>query len=342
MSVDDVNILSVGTALPGPPIDNGMLGRRLGMGNAWGEWVDTFVGTKTRYLARDLESGDVQATLSDLGETAAGKAMAAAGIDPVDVDLVVMATAMPEMLMPATVNVIADRLGINDVVSFQIQSGCTGAIQALHLTRQMMVSGGAQTALVIGGDVSAKHFSLSADFTRLPPAQLVNLVVFGDGAGAAVLRVGASPRSVALREVFTRLVGLGRKPGQTLDWFGPDGHQGRPGATEDYKAIEESVPLLAAEVKAELLDRTGWSESEVSYFLPPQLSGRMTSTIVRHLGVPDEKLVNCVEDVGNNGNALVFFQLERALQRLQSGDRALAVAIESSKWIKGGLALEKA
>jgi len=87
--------------------------------------------------------------------------------------------------------------------------------------------------------------------------------------------------------------------------------------------------------------RLGWKDSQIDYLLPPQLSGRMTARITEHLGIVQAQDVSCVVDIGNTGNALPFFQLERALPRMVTGDRAVGVAIESSKWIKSGFALAK-
>jgi 3-oxoacyl-[acyl-carrier-protein] synthase-3 len=336
-----VSVVSAASALPGPPVDNATLGRRLGMDALWEQWVEVFIGTRARHLAIDLESGEIRHSLADLGTEAARKALAAADITPDEVDVVVLGTATPERLMPATVNIIADRLGINDVPSYQLQSGCSGAVQALDVARSLLLSGGARTALVLGGDVVARFYDLSVDVRALPPNELVNYVLFGDGAGAAVLRAEPMPGTAAIRALFTRLVGLGRAPGATLEWFGPiDRHSTQPAATEDYKAIEEHVPTMADEVLTELLDRLEWTHDQIDYVLPPQLSGRMTSKIVEQLKLPNAREVSCVAETGNNGNAIVFLQLERALAQLASGERAIGVSIESSKWIKAGFALE--
>jgi 3-oxoacyl-[acyl-carrier-protein] synthase-3 len=90
-----------------------------------------------------------------------------------------------------------------------------------------------------------------------------------------------------------------------------------------------------------MLDALDWNESDVDYLLPPQLSGRMTNRINEFLALPGAQEVSCVADTGNTGNALPFLQLELALPRMAAGDRALGIAIESSKWIKAGFALEK-
>ncbi|MDL4815432.1 3-oxoacyl-ACP synthase III family protein [Actinomadura opuntiae] len=343
----DVLLRSAGTALPGPPIDNAALARRFGMSSTWEQWVDAFVGTRSRHLAVDLETAEVRYSLADLGETAARRALAAAGLGTEAVDVVVLGTSTPDQLMPTTVNVIADRLALNDLPTYQLQSGCTGAVQALDVACRLLAGGGHRTALVIGGDVCAKHYDMSVNPAELPPAQQINGLLFGDGAGAAVLSTdpgtGApgTTGTAAVRDVRVRFTGMNRPPGQTVEWFGAaDRGSDRPGAVEDYKAIEESVPAMAADTLEEMLADLDWKRDDLAFLLPPQLSGRMTARIAERLAVPGAQEVTCVADTGNTGNALPFFQLERALPRMVRGDRALALAVESSKWINAGLALE--
>jgi 3-oxoacyl-[acyl-carrier-protein] synthase III len=345
MSDPHICIVSVGTALPGPAITNAKLAERFGMDRVWEQWVDAFIDTRVRHLATDLDSGKVTCSLADLAESAGRRALESAGLGPGDIDVMVMGTATPDMLMPTTLNMVADRLGVNGVPTYQLQSGCSGAVQALELASRLLQGGTHRTALVFGGDVGAKHYDLRIDLKSLTPTELVNVVLFGDGAGAAVLTADPSPEpgTVLLRTARTRLVGLGRAPGQVIEWFGlADRDSKRTAGGEDYKMIEQSVPTMAAEILRELLDELSWRDDELDYVLPPQLSGRMTARIVERLAVPDAREVSCVRETGNNGNALVFFQLERALPLLEPGDRALGIAVESSKWIKSGFALEKA
>jgi 3-oxoacyl-[acyl-carrier-protein] synthase III len=342
MHATDIYLHSVGTALPGPVIDNAALTARFNLPASWEQWIDTFVGTRQRHFAADLRTGEIRYSLADLGETAGRRALTAAGVEASDIDLVVMATASPDMLMPATVNVVADRLGIDRVATYQLQSGCTGAVQALDVAHEMMRSGRYRTALVLGGDTCAKHFDITLDPGALPPAELINGMLFGDGAGAMVLSAEPSPGAVAIRHVFVQLVGLDRPPGQIVEWFGrAERDTTRSPVSEDYKAIEDSVPPLAAEALRDLLGELDWKDTEVDYLLPPQLSGRMTARIIEVLDLPQAQEISCVVETGNVGNALPFFQLERALPRMITGDRVVGIAIESSKWIKAAYALEK-
>lgn len=332
-------LLGSGIALPGDPIDNARLGEKFGTDP---RWVERFIGTKTRHLGVDLDTGKPTHTLVDLATEAGAAAIAAAGLEPVDIDLVVLATASPDHLMPASVNLVADRLGLQSVPTYQLQSGCAGAVQALALARRML-DDEHRTALVIGGDSCAKHLVLDHDFPSLPPSELVNFVIFGDGAGAVVLTRSEEESGTRLGPVRNTFVGLGRDPGQIIRWFGAaDKDSGEQPVDENYKAIEAGVPVLAGEMVADLLARTGWPADSITHLLPPQLGGRMTEHItaglVTQFGLTAQE-ISCVADTGNNGNALPFLQLHRALP-LAPGDRALAVAIESSKWIRTGFALE--
>ncbi|MEU3529450.1 3-oxoacyl-ACP synthase III family protein [Streptomyces sp. NPDC038707] len=334
-----VHLASVGTALPGEAVDNAELARVLGANE---EWIEMFIGTRTRHFARDLRTGAVRWSLADLCAQAGERAIAAAGVDPADIDFVVLGTATPDTLMPATVNNVADLLGLDQVPTFQLQSGCAGAVQALSLGRTLIASGEYRTGLVIGGDVCSKHLDIDRDLTKAAPSDLVNFVLFGDGAGAAVLTDEPRGAQVVLRHVLNRFTGLGRKPGQVIEWFGlADRHDDRQALTEDYKAIEEHVPVMAVEILWELLGELDWGQDELDYILPPQLSGRMTRKITEQLDVPSATEISCVADTGNNGNALPFLQIERLLEKMTAGQKALAVAVESSKWIKAGFALER-
>ncbi|MFJ9891636.1 3-oxoacyl-ACP synthase III family protein [Streptomyces sp. NPDC091287] len=342
MEASEIHILSAGTALPGDPLDNADLARHFGMDPIWEQWVDAFVGTRARHLSVDLSTGKLRSTLADLATRAAARALESAGVGAGDIDLVVLGTATPDQLMPATVNIVADRLGIDGVPTYQLQSGCAGAFQALDVGRQMLRSGGHRRALVIGGELCSRHYDPRVDLAKLDPAELVNFVLFGDGAGAAVLSAEPVAGAPVIRRVLNRLTGLNRAPGQIVEWTGAldRADADRAHIKEDYKAIEESVPVMSREIADELLGELGWTAAEVDYLLPPQLSGRMTQRIVEGLDIPLAEEITLVDTIANTGNAMPFFQLEQALVQLALGDRVLGISVESSKWIKAGFALE--
>jgi 3-oxoacyl-[acyl-carrier-protein] synthase-3 len=340
VAMPEVYVAGIGTRLPGPPVDNEALAGALGVNR---EWIEQFIGTRTRHFARDPRTGETRWSLADLCARAAERALADCAADPARIEFAVLATATPDALMPATVNLVADQLGLNQLPTYQLQSGCAGAVQALDVARSLIQCGRYSTGLVLGGDSSAKHLDVSLGPSGAGPAELVNHVLFGDGAGAAVLSAQPEGRRLLLSHVLNRLIGTGLDPGQTVEWFGAAerGRQdGRSAVAEDYKAVEQLVPTLAAEIVWEMIDDLGWDAARLDFLLPPQLSGRMTARIVEGLGLPGAKEISCVADTGNTGNALPFFQLERLADVIAPGQRALAAAVESSKWIKAGFALE--
>lgn len=334
--IPDAHIVSTGIALPGDPLDNDVISRKFG---ANVQWIDVFVGTRRRYLSKELDSGRVTHTMADLGAEAGMQALARAGLRPRDIDFVILSTSMPDALMPATVNMIADRLGIDQIPTYQVQSGCAGAVQGLDLARRLL-DDEHRTGLVIGADVCVKHVLLDRDAGDLSPTELINYVLFGDGAGAAVVTSRPAPGAIGIRAVLNKFTGLGQAPGQIVRWFGAADTSRQQPVEEDYKAIEQRVPALAQQTLDEILDRTGWDRSSVSYLLPPQLSGRMTERIVKSLDMDGATEISCVADTGNTGNAMPFLQLDMLRQRIRTGDRAVCIAIESSKWIKAGFTLE--
>ncbi|HEY6423368.1 MAG TPA: 3-oxoacyl-ACP synthase III family protein [Pseudonocardiaceae bacterium] len=329
-------LAATGTALPNDPIGNDTMAEHFGTSAAW---IEAFIGTRQRYLAVELATGRVTHTLADLGAQAGGQALARAGLEPHDVDFVVLSTATPDHLMPATVNLVAEALGIHEVPTYQLQSGCAGAVAALQVAAAIVESTG-RTGLVIGADSCSKHL-VARDFAALSAPELVNYVIFGDGAGAVVITPDEVRPCMVLRLVVNDFVGLGCPPGQVVNWFNVAGAgTGEQAVHEDYKAIERRVPPMAKDVLRLLLEGTGWSMADLAYLLPPQLSGRMTASIVKALGVDAAEEVSCVADTGNNANALPFVQLDLLAQRIRPGQRALGIAIESSKWIRTGFAVE--
>ncbi|NED88367.1 3-oxoacyl-ACP synthase III family protein [Streptomyces sp. SID11233] len=332
-------LTGTGSALPGDPVDNKTLGSTFNISE---DWIDLFVGTRTRHFGRDLATGEVTHTLTDLCAEAAGRALADAGTDPCDLDFVVLATATPDALLPATVNETADRLGLTHLPTYQLQAGCAGAVQAIDVARALL-AGGHRTGLVVAGDVTDRFLDTAFDTSRLAPQELVNYVLFGDGAAAAVVTAEPQPGAVAVHSLLHCFAGLGRSPGQIVGWHGaaaPD--PARRMLHEDYKAIERDVPALAREILWELLGTAGWGPETLHHVLPPQLSGRMTERITAGLGLPPQvREVSCVQETGNTGNALPLLQLDLLMNRLEPGERAVSVVVESSKWIKAGLALER-
>jgi 3-oxoacyl-[acyl-carrier-protein] synthase-3 len=337
--MNQVRMIGVAEHLPGPPVTNEDLERHFSIR---ADWIDLTIGTRARHFLIDLESKQPRGSLASLCVEAGARALSAAQVSADMVDVVVLSTATPDHLMPATVNLACEALGIDEVATYQIQSGCAGAIQALQIASSLLLARSGGTALVLSADSAYKFFDFTRDFSKLPPSELINIALFGDGAGACVLTTSNERDGLVLGRTINRLEGKGSKPGHLLNWQAPRGPQAlEQGASEDYKAIEERVPRMTREALAELLAATGLKLGDVRYFLPPQLAGHISEKIITRLELDRDRCISRVAEVGNTGNATPYFQLTRLMESMQGGEHALLLAIESSKWIKTGLHLWK-
>jgi 3-oxoacyl-[acyl-carrier-protein] synthase-3 len=339
-----IKILGLGTCLPGEPIDNSQMEATFSIR---ADWIDQTIGTKTRHFVVDLEDRQVKYQLTDVCYEAAVKALADARMKPEELDFVVLSTATPDLILPTTVNLVVDKLGINHVPTYQVQSGCTGAMQGLDIAYRFLQSGGFRNALVIGGDVCYKYMDFTRDFKKMRATEIINFALFGDGAGACILTNAADRPGLRVEKIVNRCEGLNRPAGQMIRWFGSAAEAEARDAKgkkiqvlrEDYKAIEAHVPVMTKEMITELQAELNWQPSEVEHYLPPQLGGRMTDQIVEFLGIDPARAINVVADTGNVSNGLPYIQMEILARKMQPGERAIGVAIESSKWVKTGIAL---
>lgn len=341
-----MKIMALGSCLPGPALDNQAMEKHFGVNAGW---LDRMTGNKTRYYCANLLDGSTR-SLCDIATEAAEEALLRASIARETLDFVLLSTATPDELMPGPVNMVLDRLGLNGIRSFQIQGGCTGAMQGLYLA-QTLTAAYPQRGLVIGADTCQKFWNLHAHASHLSASELVNIAMFGDGAGAAVVSSRPEDAGVQVKHIFCRTEGLGKMPGQIARWFGATGAplvatasgtmKPQPATDEDYKAIAQNVPVLTRQSYQELLESSGLMPGDIHYFLGPQLNRVMSDKICQALEWPEDQCIHCVQDTGNNGNALPFLQLKKLWSELQPGQRALQIAIESSKWIVSGMLLER-
>ncbi|PWK15001.1 3-oxoacyl-ACP synthase III family protein [Tumebacillus permanentifrigoris] len=341
-----ITIMGLGTSLPGEPITNAKMEEIFSIR---ADWIDQIIGTKTRHFVVDLDDRNVKFQLVDVCYEAAVKALEAAQMKPEEIDFVVLSTATPDMILPATVNLVADKLGLQNIPTYQVQSGCSGALQGMDLAHRFLQSGEFKNALVIGGDVCYKYIDFNRDFKKMRSTEIINFALFGDGAGACILTNAPECPGIRIDKIVNRCEGVNREPGQMINWFGSHMDTEARDAKgkklqvlrEDYKAIETHVPRMAQEMIAELQATLNWPSSEVSHYLPPQLGGHMTDKIVNFLQIDPACAINIVADTGNVSNGLPYMQLEILASKMQAGEKAIGVAIESSKWIKTGIALSK-
>ena len=308
------------------------------------EWIEYTTGNTNRYYSFDMASKEIKYSTLDLSVGAVKKVLTESNCKVENIDAIVLSTGTPDNLIPATVNLLAEELKINKISTYQILAGCSGAIQAIDFATALLSRDEISKVLVVGVDSVAKFIDLSRDFRSMKSSELINYVLFGDGAGAAI--ISKVPSNLRIKKVINQLVGLGESGAQKIKWFGyiPDKpedmavkewHKLFTPVEENYLKISELVPILTEDILSKLDE-----DNKGKFFLPPQLNKLMTDKIILNSNYKYDDVINVVDKSGNCGNALPYFQLEKLISRIKSGETAVCVSIESSKWVETGMLLE--
>ncbi|MFJ3759275.1 beta-ketoacyl-ACP synthase III [Streptomyces sp. NPDC090080] len=302
-----------------PPrvVTNGELAERLDTDDAW---IRTRTGIRSRHVA---EPG--QAT-SDLAVDAGRLALRTAGTDAVDaVDTVIVTTTTPDRPCPATAPVVAARLGLAGAAAFDVGAVCTGFVYGLATAAGLIASGAAGGVLLIGADTYS---------TIVDPLDRANAIIFGDGAGAVVLRAGEAhePGAVghfdlgsdgAREDLITVAAGGSRQRSTGAEPTHAELHF----AMRGREVYRHAVTRMAASARI-ALDKAGWKTDDVDHFVPHQANLRILHSVADDLGLPRERCVTDVDAVGNTGAASIPLALADAAagQRIRPGDRLLLTA----------------
>ncbi len=293
-------IAGVGSALPERRMDNAELAATLDTSDAW---IIERTGIKSRYIAGDGE------TTATLAIDASRKALADAGVEASEIGLIVLATATPDQTFPSSATKVQAALGIDDCVAFDVHAVCTGFLYALTVADSMLRSGAATTALVIGSET----FSRILDWEDRGTC-----VLFGDGAGAVVLRSEENERGI----LATRLHADGRHN----DLLFVDGGPSTTGTVGKLRMKGREVFRHAvvnlAEVLGEVLGAAGLSIADVDWVVPHQANARILDATAKKLGLSPEKVVVTVDRHANTSAASVPLALDAAVRdgRIKRGD----------------------
>ncbi|MCC0100706.1 ketoacyl-ACP synthase III [Streptomyces flavotricini] len=292
-------VAAVGAALPASVVSNEDLTARL---DTTDEWIRSRTGITRRHVAAAEES------TADLAVRAAAQALTSG--EPDHVDTLVLATTTPDRCCPATAPAVATRLGLTGIPAFDLAAGCTGFLYALATGAGLIAAATARTVLVIGADRLAS----------LPhPHDRTTVPLFGDGAGALLLRHGTAGKPGALGPVVLGSDGTG------ADLIRAD-HPGAlhmDGADVFRRAVDRMTTASRQAATA-----AGWDLGDVDRLVPHQANSRITSFVARQLGVPDGRQLSNVAEVGNTGAASIPLLLARASSdgRLKPGHRTLLTA----------------
>jgi 3-oxoacyl-[acyl-carrier-protein] synthase-3 len=297
-------ISGTGSYLPATVLTNGDIEKRIDTSD---EWIFSRTGIRTRRVA---DSGE---TTSDLGAHAAREAMAAAGVGPADIDLIVVATTTPDMVFPSTACILQRKLGITQGAAFDVQAVCTGFVYALAIADKFVASGQHQRALVVGTEI----FSRLLDWTDRRTC-----VLFGDGAGAVVLERSETPGILS-----THLHSAGEQ-GDILCVPGAlhGGEvQGRAFVHMDGQAVFRFAVRALEEVCTETLAHNGLTGADIDWLVPHQANIRIIQATARKLGLSMEKVVTTVDRHANTSAASIPLALDEAVRdgRIRSGQHVL-------------------
>jgi 3-oxoacyl-[acyl-carrier-protein] synthase-3 len=301
-------LLGVGSALPQRRVDNAELAAEVDTSD---EWIVERTGIRTRYLAGDGE------TTATLATEAARRALEHAGLQPSDIGLIVLATATPDQTFPSSATKVQHLLGITDAIAFDVHAVCTGFLYALTVADSMLRGGNAKTALVIGSET----FSRILDWE-----DRTTCVLFGDGAGAVVLRAEESEDRGILA---TRLHADGRF-GDMLYVDGGPSTTGTVGKLRmKGREVFRHAVVNLAEVLGEVLTAAGLAPADVDWVVPHQANARIIDATARKLGLDPARVVLTVDRHANTSAASVPLALDVAVKdgRIKPGDTIVLEAM---------------
>ena len=271
------------------------------------EWIRERTGIRERRMASNEEA------LSDIALPACRDALAQAGVEGKDIDLLIVATVTPDMSFPSTGAILADQLGAVDAAAYDLSAGCTGFMYALAQAYGMLAGGLAKRALVVGGDLLSRILDWDDRST---------LVLFGDGAGAVVIE------AVPERGFLGFELGADGGGGQSL-WLPGSGSRIFDESERFVKMNGREVFKFATRILVQsaqdILRQCGVTIDDVDVYVPHQANMRIIDHATKKLGVPSEKVVINVDRFGNTSSGSIPLALADAAQdgRLKPGKLVL-------------------
>jgi len=302
-----VSIIGTGSYVPEKVLTNQDLEKIVETSD---EWIYSRTGMRERHIASDAQAA------SDLGAEAATKAIADAGIDAGDIDLIIVATLSPDMFFPSTACFVQDKIGARNAYCYDLGAACSGFLYALDTAKNQIASGAIDTALVIGTEKMSTFIDWEDRGT---------CILFGDGAGAAVLRAGGDGRGI-----MESVMGSDGSLANLL-WT-PGGGSRNPMTHEMLDQKQQYLKMEGREVfkhavvrmgdtVMQALEKNGVPVDEVKCFIPHQANIRIIDAISKRLGVADRMYCN-VDKYANTSSAALAIALDEAVKdgTIEKGD----------------------
>ncbi|MBK9655679.1 MAG: ketoacyl-ACP synthase III [Rhodanobacteraceae bacterium] len=296
MTALSARIIGTGSHLPDHVLTNAELVKRVDTSD---EWIRERTGIEQRHIAAEGEY------TSDLAVAAAEKAMAAAGVSASELDLIIVGTTTPDVIFPSTACLVQNRIGAKDCPAFDVNAACTGFLYALSIADKFIKTGAARTALVIG----AETLSRMLDWTDRGTC-----VLFGDGAGAVVLRADNRPGIISThihadgqyKELLHNPVGVSRG-------FKDEPNHGVRVLMSGNEVFRVAVRTLSRIVD-ETLKANDLSKDAIDWLVPHQANLRIITATAKHLNMPMERVIVTVNKHGNTSSGSVPLALDHGIR----------------------------
>jgi 3-oxoacyl-[acyl-carrier-protein] synthase-3 len=307
-------LASVGTAVPAGVLTNHDLTRTLDTSD---EWIVERTGIRERRIAGPEQS------VAMLSRDAAEIALERAGIGPADLDAIVLATASPDRLLPSTACDLQALLGADNAAAFDVGAACPGYIYAITVAEGLIASGQSRTVLVVG----AEKLSTITDFQDRSTA-----ILFGDGAGASIVRRSSQPGRGLLSTYLKsdgRLAPLLYRPGGgSSDPISEKvvcerSHYMKMAGREVFKAAVRAM----AEACDEALTRAGVTSDQIDLLIPHQANLRIIDATAKHAGIPMSKVMVNLDRYGNTSSASIPLALDQAVAEGRVGPGSLVLLV---------------
>lgn len=308
-----VKIIGTGSSVPDAILSNSDLEKMVETSD---EWITSRTGIRERRIA------DENTASSDIAYEAAEKALKAAGVSPQQLDVIIVGTITPDFLFPSTGCVVQSLLGAKNAYAFDLMAGCSGFLYTLHVAQGIIKSGGAEKILAIGVDTLSKVTDFEDRST---------CILFGDGAGAAVLSASEEPGILS-----SLLSSDGR------DWdllYVPAGGSRTPINEQTLKTRDQYIKMKGNDVfrvavksmesaTINAIKEAGLEPGDIDLFVPHQANQRILEAVRKRLNFPEEKVFVNLDKYGNTSGASVPLALDEAIRqgRVKEGNLVLFAA----------------
>ncbi len=303
-------IIGTGSSVPETVLSNSDLEKMVDTSD---EWITSRTGIKERRIA------DKNTAASDVAYGAAEKALRAAGVSPQQLDVIIVGTITPDFIFPSTGCILQSRLGAKKAYAFDLMAGCSGFLYTLHVAEGIIKSGGAEKILAIGVDVLSKVTDFEDRST---------CILFGDGAGAAVLTASDEPG--ILSSILSS---------DGNDWdllYVPAGGSRTPIDEEVLKSREQYIKMKGNDVfkvavksmesvTMDAITKANVSPKDIDLFVPHQANYRILEAVRKRLDFPEEKVFANLDKYGNTSGASIPLALDEAVQQGSVGEGSLVL-----------------